>query len=124
MHDDALLREIVAQILTAIARIERRFETIASPPEDFLKSDEGIDRLDGITMMLITIGESVKNFERHGGAAYLHTRSTIDWNGVKGIRDILSHHYFDVDAEAIFLICRDRTGELKRAFLSISRELG
>ena len=25
---------------------------------------------------------------------------------VKGIRDILSHHYFDLDAEVIFNICK------------------
>ena len=29
----------------------------------------------------------------------------IDWKGVKGVRDIISHHYFDLDAEEIFDIC-------------------
>jgi uncharacterized protein with HEPN domain len=29
----------------------------------------------------------------------------VNWKGVKGVRDILSHHYFDLDAETIFVIC-------------------
>ncbi|MCG8342307.1 MAG: DUF86 domain-containing protein [Chlorobiales bacterium] len=27
------------------------------------------------------------------------------WSGVKGIRDVLSHQYFNIDAEEIFRIC-------------------
>jgi uncharacterized protein with HEPN domain len=29
----------------------------------------------------------------------------VEWKKVKGLRDIISHHYFDVNAEAIFKIC-------------------
>jgi hypothetical protein len=31
----------------------------------------------------------------------------IDWKKVKGTRDIFSHHYFAVDAEAIYTVCVD-----------------
>ena len=31
----------------------------------------------------------------------------IPWKEVKGIRDILSHHYFDLNAETIFDVCKE-----------------
>jgi len=32
----------------------------------------------------------------------------MDWKGAKGMRDIISHHYFDLDAEVLFSICKHR----------------
>lgn len=52
MSDRELVEDIVAHIMTAIQRIERRFEGIKEP-DDFVIDDIGIDKLDGITMMLI-----------------------------------------------------------------------
>ena len=70
MSDPTLLQEILLQITDCIQRIERRFAGIKSA-SDFINSEEGIDRLDGIGMMLIIIGESLKKFERAGGKALL-----------------------------------------------------
>jgi uncharacterized protein with HEPN domain len=66
MSDVALLREVLRQIIEAINRIERRFAGIQSA-EDFINTDEGLDKLDSIAMMLIWIGESVKKLEKYGG---------------------------------------------------------
>lgn len=57
-------------------------------------------------MKLIAIGESVKNLDKHTDGKLLLNYPAIDWKGVKGVRDIISHHYFDLDAEEIFNICR------------------
>lgn len=63
MSDPELVQEIISQIFEATSRIERRFSSI-DLPEDFLASEEGIDKLDGICMMLIAIGESLKNLDK------------------------------------------------------------
>ena len=60
MSDVALLREVLRQIEEAINRIDRRFKGIQFA-EDFITSDEGLDKLDSIAMMLIWMGESIKN---------------------------------------------------------------
>lgn len=104
MSDIALLREVLRQIIEAINRIERRFAGIQSA-EEFINTDEGLDKLDSIAMMLIWIGESVKKLEKYGGDEFFVAHPEIDWKGVKGTRDILSHHYGDVDAEVLFDIC-------------------
>ena len=98
MSDTELLIEIVGQILEGIRRIERRFQGIESA-NDFLKNDDGLDRLDAIGMMLIAIGESLKVFERSGGQTLLDRYDDVDWTGAKGLRDFLSHQYFDLENE-------------------------
>ena len=104
MSDPELVREILAQIFEAGRRIERRFAPIGSPG-DFLATDEGLDRLDAICMMLIAIGESLKNLDKITGGSLLSSYPEVDWKGAKGARDIISHHYFDLNAEAVFGIC-------------------
>jgi uncharacterized protein with HEPN domain len=29
----------------------------------------------------------------------------IEWKKVKGMRDIITHHYFDLNAEAVYDVC-------------------
>lgn len=122
MFDAELVAEILNQILVAARRIERRFISIGQP-DDFLDSDEGLDRLDAIAMMLITIGESLKNLEKRAGDTLLKRYPDVDWKGAKGLRDILSHHYFGVNATAIFSICREDIPTLIATIEKIQEDL-
>lgn len=106
MSDPDLIREILGQIREAVARIKRRSSTVRQA-DDFLNSDDGLDRLDAICMMLITIGESLKNLDKLTNGHLLIRYPDVDWKGAKGVRDIISHHYFDLNAEAVFGICQD-----------------
>lgn len=104
MYDVELVREILRQILEAGKRIERRFSTVRHS-DDFLATDDGLDRLDAICMMLIAIGESLKNLDKLTNGELLAKYPDVDWKGAKGARDIISHHYFDLNAEAVYGIC-------------------
>jgi uncharacterized protein with HEPN domain len=106
MSDRSLSCEILRQIEDALHRIERRFSAIASS-DDFLATDDGIDRLDAICMMLIAIGESLKNLDKLNAGTLLAKYPSVDWKGAKGMRDVISHHYFDLNAEAVFGICKN-----------------
>ena len=110
MYDASLLLEKLEQIDEALTRIERRFANISSP-DDFLDSENGLDMLDGIAMMLIAIGENFKKIDKEtDGILLAQHYPDIHWSGVKGVRDIISHQYFNIDAEEIFYIC---TGDLQ-----------
>lgn len=115
MPEPELIRNILKQNLEAIGRIERRFAGIARA-NDFVSSDEGLDRLDAICMMLIALGESCKHLDKITDGGLLSRYPSVDWKGVKGIRDVLSHQYFDLDAEAVFTVCKKHIPELKRVF--------
>ena len=69
MYDRSLLLELFIEIDEAIRRIERRFARINSP-EDFTRNDNGLDRLDGISMMLISISENIKRIKKIAGADF------------------------------------------------------
>jgi len=106
MSDPSLVAERLEQVLEALKRIPRRFTGI-SAPEEFLDSPEGQDRLDAICMILIAVGEAIKQVDRQTDGKLLVRYPGVDWTGVKGVRDVIAHGYFDVDAEEVFDICRN-----------------
>jgi uncharacterized protein with HEPN domain len=105
MPDMSLIRERLLQIEESLVRIQRRSSNIKSP-DDFTASDDNLDKLDAIAMMLIAIGESFKKIDLETDGQYLKKYPEIDWHGVIGLRNVLAHDYFDIDAEEIFKICR------------------
>ncbi|WP_320040214.1 HepT-like ribonuclease domain-containing protein [uncultured Desulfobacter sp.] len=122
MFDKDLVDEILSQVLTAAHRIERRSKDIFEP-DDFLISDAGIDKLDAICMMLIAIGENLKNLDKVTDGKLLVRFPEVDWKGAKGMRDIISHHYFDLNAEVVFSICKDRIPGLVETTMKIKKSL-
>lgn len=105
MLDKLLLQENLQQIDEVLNRIGRRFSSI-STVDDYLDSDYGLDMLDSIAMMLIAVGENFKRIDKETEGMLLSEYPDINWTGVKGIRDVLSHHYFNIDAEVIFRVCK------------------
>lgn len=72
-------------------------------------------------MRLVAIGEGFKNIDKITGNQLLLNYSDMPWKQNKGARDILSHHYFDLDAEVIFTICKNEiTTLLKTTTLIIN----
>lgn len=63
MYDKAFLLEKLVQINAAIEKINRRF-ALNKTVDDFLDSDQGMDMLDSIAMMLIAIGENFKQLTK------------------------------------------------------------
>lgn len=63
MFNTALVKEVLNQILTASSLIQKRFSSIKSP-DDFLKNDRKLEKLDALCMQLIAIGESIKNLDK------------------------------------------------------------
>jgi len=105
MFDTRLVQSILIQIDEAIEKIRSRTRDIESA-DYFTASPEGMERLDGIAMLFIAIGESLKNIDKITEGSLLADYPDIDWTGVKGFRDIIAHHYFDIDAEQVFWICK------------------
>lgn len=47
----------------------------------------------------------------------------VDWKGAKGMRDIITHHYFDLDAEAVYNVCAAKLPEMKSVLLKIIEDI-
>jgi uncharacterized protein with HEPN domain len=104
MYDKDLVREMLTQVYEATQKILNRFEPIQSS-DDFTNSEAGMEKLDAICIQLIAIGESLKNLDKITRNVLLSKYPEIEWKRIKGMRDIISHHYFDVDAEIIYEVC-------------------
>lgn len=96
---------ILEQIECAILRLQERTENIKDA-NDFLMSPGGMEKLDAACMLLIAIGESLKNLDKVTAKKLLITYPSIPWSDVIGIRDVIAHHYFHIDADAIFQVVR------------------
>ena len=105
MSEEVFLKEIFIQIKDACERINRRVSLIKSP-DDFYTSDDNLDKLDAICMLLIAIGESLKKIDKRTDGKLLVKYPAVDWKGLKGIRDVISHQYFDLNSEAVFNTCK------------------
>jgi uncharacterized protein with HEPN domain len=47
----------------------------------------------------------------------------IDWKKAKGMRDIITHHYFDIDAETVFTVCAEHVPTMKEVIIRITNDL-
>jgi len=122
MHDKNLIREVLKQIRTAAETITFRFKPVKKV-SDFTDDPAGMEKMDSICMLLIVIGESLKNLDKITEGNLLPHYPEIDWKKAKGMRDILTHHYADVNAEAVFNTCKDKIPELSLAINKMIRDL-
>jgi len=122
MYDKSLVIDIFDQIIDAVEVIGERC-TFAKTQDDFLDTKEGQEKLDSICMKLIAVGESLKKIDRITDKELLEEYPQIEWKKVKGIRDFISHHYFDLDAEMIYSICQEHIVELLEVLKLIRNDL-
>lgn len=110
--------ELNARIVHLLERIAEQLEIIMGRchnihcVDDFLDSPEGMSLLDGVCMKLIAIGESIKNLDKLTGRNLLINYPQISWREVMGMRDIIVHHYFEIDADVIFATVRENVPQL------------
>lgn len=114
--------DILEDILSAIERLEERTKDVHSI-DDFIGSSSGMVLLDATCMLLIAIGESLKNLDKTTDGLLLPTYPSIPWKNVKGMRDIIAHHYFDVDASQVLWILKNEMSPVKDAILYFIGEM-
>lgn len=115
--------DILEDIHSAIERLEERTVRVHTV-DDFLGSSEGMVLLDATCMLLIAIGESLKNLDKTTDGLLLPTYPSVPWKNIKGMRDIIAHHYFDIDADQILWIVKNEISPLKIAIEFFIKELG
>jgi len=120
--DKATTKELLRYILDSIALIKRRFEKIESS-DDFLATDGGIDRLDAISMRLQSIGEALKNIDKREEEFLLRVAKKSYWSRIIKTREILTHHYIDIDSEIVYSICDENIDELEAYILELNHLL-
>lgn len=121
-YDKDIALDILHRVYTSIEHIEERSQPY-SCGDDFLMSSTGVAILDSICMQFIAIGECLKGLDKVTKGKLLSTCPEIDWKNVKGLRDIIAHHYFEVDADQIWWIIENELQPLKMAICEMIESL-
>jgi uncharacterized protein with HEPN domain len=122
VHKKELVFEILHQIDDAIEMIKFRFEPVGSV-DYFLDTPLGKEKLDSICKLFIAIGESLKKIDKLTDKKLLSQYSQVDFKAIKGMRDVLSHHYFDINAEAVYNVCVEDIDDLHSVIKSIITDM-
>lgn len=101
MFDKEIVIDSLQKIKSMIALIIER-SSVVDTPNDFLCSSDGMMRLDAICMNLIALGETVKGLDKQTDGQLLKDYPEVYWKGVMGMRDKISHHYFEIDTDVVF----------------------
>ncbi len=107
MYDTELALEVLTQIHKASETLLQRFAPVNSV-SNFTDSPAGMEKLDSICMLLIAIGESLKKLDKITNNSLLPNYTQVEWKKAMGLRDIITHQYFDVNAEAIYDVCKTK----------------
>ena len=122
MYDRELAIEILRQIYQAAQTILERFQPVKTV-SDLTDSPAGMEKLDSLCMLLIAIGEALKNLDKTTNKSLLRQFPQVDWKKAKGMRDIISHHYFETDGEVIYDVCKNHIPELAETINKMIKEL-
>ena len=108
-------------VVESIHLVQERFSRIRVP-DDFVLTPEGVTLLDAISMRLQVIGESVKQIQKTN-PSFLQRYAEIDWDKIARFRDLVSHHYENVDHEIVYDICKTHIPQLSEVTQKIRTAL-
>ena len=119
----------VEYVLVALSKIEQTVERVIANSEQitsynyYYMSPAGMERLESTCMLLIAIGESIKGIDKITNKELLSKYPQVDWKGAMGIRYIIAHHYFELDAEVVFDVVKNEFPNLLNTIRKIKNDL-
>lgn len=97
-------RVFLQDVLEAITNVS---EFVGPMTLDEFKADK--KTLHAVVRNLEVIGEAVKSVPQDVRERYPH----VPWQRIAALRDILIHHYFEIDVDIVWDIVRNKLPELK-----------
>lgn len=100
-------------VISSLKKIEQTVERVITNAKEinsyryYYLSPAGMERLESTCMLLIAIGECIKGIDKITEKKLLPLYPEVDWKGAMGIRDIIAHHYFELDAEVVFHVVKN-----------------
>ncbi|MBU4317877.1 MAG: DUF86 domain-containing protein [Proteobacteria bacterium] len=120
MPDESTM-ENLKDIINSIDLIQERFSSVTKP-DDFVLSPDGILLLDSISMRLQMVGELLKKTDKTNPTLF-EQYPDIEWANIMKMRDLISHHYNQIDHEIIYDICKNSLFALKNVINAILANL-
>lgn len=122
MHKREMVEAMLGKIEQAIERILDNSRPIDSY-HYYLVSPGGMERLESTCMLLMAIGEGLKGIDKLTEKLLFAKYPEVDWKGVMGMRDIIAHHYFDLDAAVVYDVVKNYLPFMLATIKKIRKEL-
>lgn len=122
MHKKDMVDAMLGKIEQAIIRILNNSQSIDSY-HYYLITPAGMERLESACMLLMAVGEGIKGVDKMTNKNLLVHYPEIDWKGVMGMRDIIAHHYFDLDAAVVFEVVKNNLPSMLTIIKKMRTEL-
>ena len=122
MHDEELLYYSLKRIASTIERIIDNSKAI-DDSQYYVFSPAGMERLESTCMLLLAIGESIKGIDKMTQKQLLANYPEVDWKGAMGIRDIIAHHYFDIDESIVFDVVKNKLPKMLETINKMIEEI-
>ncbi|MCB9273838.1 MAG: DUF86 domain-containing protein [Lewinellaceae bacterium] len=103
-------------IVDAILKVER-FVSGLENADEFYNNERTFD---AVLMNLVVIGETVSKLSEELTGRF----HDIPWNKIKGLRNIIAHNYFGVDAEEVWQIIHSSLLILKEDLTNLLKAAG
>jgi len=101
MYDKTLIIETIEQLEQLIENLLESTSAI-SDINQLPMTPDGVLRLNGICMCFIVIGEEIKRIDKYSNRQLLSEYPSIPWKRVMGMRDRMTHGYFQIDIDVVF----------------------
>lgn len=111
--------ELIENTIHHILERTKNIKTV----DDFLLTPHGVDMLDVTCIRLEAIGETVKKIDKRTQKELFNKYPVIPWKKIMGIRDVIAHHYFDVDVDVVFNTVKNDLNVLLQTITQIKDEL-
>ena len=122
MFDTELALDTLSQIKDTLSMIMARTSHIHKV-DDFYMNESGMILLDSVCMKLVAVGEALKNLDKITNKELLLKYPAVNWKDIKGMRDIIVHHYFDIDASVILYSLQKEVPDLYSTICVMLRDL-
>ena len=122
MLKEEILIDSLRKIEQAIDRIIKKSAGMDSY-HYYYNTPSGMERLESTCMLLIAIGEGLKGVDKLTDKQLLVQYPEIDWKGAMGIRDIIAHHYFDLDGEIVYSVVKTKLPDMLVTIRAILKKI-
>jgi len=75
--------------------------------DDFLTTSSGTILLNAVCMKLFAVCDELKSIDKRTEKQLFSLYPAINWKEAIKMRDIIAHHYFEIDAEIVFKTLQD-----------------
>ena len=106
--------DTLRQIRESIHNLEMWNESYVDLNE-MLSSPDGVKTLTADCMLIEAIGEGVKRIDEQTKQLLFLSRPEIPWHAVKGMRNRITHGYFDINYDMVWDVVKNDLPDLRNA---------